>query len=179
MRIWSNLLKKSLMENLIFYAVRPTHNSFLTIMNIHYGQCWQSFRYNWGSQVCFQFSQCRKLLSHLQDENGSVQATFNRRNKFADLPWSHCFFENAKDAGLVKNRKVLSTTSAPDQSPHGCETFPYIDMSHRTTDCRMFHYIKLKQLHKEASLHIQKACWTENLILILTYQAEVLPGARW
>ena len=102
----------------------------------------------------FQFSLCRKLLSHLQDESGSAQAIFNRRHKFADLLWSHWFLENAKDAGLVKHRKVLSAISAPDQSPHDCETFPYIDISHRATDCRMFHCINLKQLHKEASLHI-------------------------
>ena len=45
---------------------------------------------------------------------------------------------------------LLSSTLPTNQSPNDSEVFPCIVLSHHLTDCRMYHYIKLKEQVKGA-----------------------------
>ena len=59
---------------------------------------------------------------------------------------------------LAKHRSLLSTILPPNQSPHDWEAFPCIVLSHRSTDCQMYHYIKLKEQIKK------RRCTYRNLV---------------
>ena len=47
----------------------------------------------------FSLLNAEKFLSHSQGVTGSVQPIFRRRNKFANLTSSQCFFEDSKSNG--------------------------------------------------------------------------------
>ena len=57
---------------------------------------------------------------------------------------------------LVKHCNLLSTILPPNQLPHDWEAFPCIVLSHRSTDCQMYNYLKLKEQIKKRGCTYRK-----------------------